>query len=68
MYKDLYKSLLDVERGLCSQRGLPVKYASEGLGVRPDAEEPSGALCSALVLQAQQPDIWGLPWSSLPTR
>lgn len=31
--------MLDVERGLRSQRGLPVKYASEGLGVRPDAEE-----------------------------
>lgn len=60
MYKDLWEMLPEVVRGLCSQRDLLVKQPAEGLGVRFVAAECRLALCSTLVLQAQQPDIWEL--------
>lgn len=60
MYKDLWEMLPEVVKGLCRQRDLLVKQPAEGLGVRFVAAKRRLALCSTLVLQAQQPDIWDL--------
>lgn len=66
-YKDLCKRLPEVVRSLCSQRDALVKQQPEGLGLKSVGAEHSLAICCTLVLQAQQPDIWDLLWSSFQT-
>lgn len=67
VHKDLWKRLPEVVRSLRSQRDAPAEQQPEALGVKSLAAEHSLAIRSALVLQAQQPDIWDLPWSSFQT-